>query len=60
VVVARSILAAQAAGWYGLPAQLRKRAGLSRTCGPQWSSRFRQLLREAHVSMLAFARGKVD
>lgn len=58
--VMRAILSAQLAGWLGAPRQLRKRARLRVTCGPDWPRRLRALLREAHVSIAAFARGEID
>ena len=57
--VMRAILAAQIAGWRGAPRQLRKRARLEQLCGRQWHERMRDLLREAHVSISAFARGEI-
>lgn len=58
--VMRAILAAQLAGWSGAPRQLRKRARLRTTCGPEWPRRMRELLREARVSIGDFARGRID
>lgn len=58
--VMRAILSAQIAGWSGAPRQLRKRARLRQTCGPDWPRRLRALLREAHVSIASFARGEID
>lgn len=60
VEVARAILSAQLAGWLGAARQLRKRSRLDTTCGPEWRERFRDLLREAHVGMRDFARGRID
>ena len=58
--VLRAILAAQVAGWLGAPRQLRKRALLRQTCGPEWPRRRDALLREARVGVVAFARGEID
>jgi len=60
LAVARSILGAQVAGWMGAPRQLRKRALLGKRCSPDWRSRLRSLLREAHVSIRDLACGRVE
>jgi len=55
----RAIVRAQLAGWLGIYSQLRKRAELRRTCGPQWRSRMREILDRDRVALADLARGDV-